>query len=528
MITRLKLEIYFMKKIFFFLGSLILVSSANAIIIDVTTYNVVGDGITMNTVNLQKAIDDCSASGGGEVYFPAGKFVTGGLYLKSNVTIRLSKNAIILGSTNREVDYGNNPNERALFYGSKIENVGIVGEGEINGRGEAFRLGDNAGGRPLIIKFLNSRKIRVEGIYAKNSAFWTMGFFQCENIMIDRVNIYSHANHNNDGIDIVDSRNVTISNCIIDTDDDNICFKSESPDHIVENVTVTNCVLASSSNFIKCGTAGVGGFRNISVSNIAMHGVADDDTRFWHTKPIRVRRNGVLLSYDAGITKPNTGVSGIALEVVDGGFMEQVSITNIVMQDIQTPLFIRRGDRTKNKEGKPGYLRDVIISQVIATNQSRISSSITGVPGMRVENVIIKDIIFNLKGGGKVSDAEAVVHEAIRDYPESRMFGAILPSYGFYIRHADNITFDNVQLRTHTDTEERHAVVADDVNLLRIMNCIIEPPKSKLAVFKFNACTRTMLSNNTITVPCSALVATTNMKKEYLKMIENNFELKKN
>lgn len=516
-----------MKKIIFFLIFLFWERSANAIIIDVTSYHAVGDGITMNTINLQKAIDDCSASGGGEVYFPAGKFVTGGLYLRSNVTIRLSKNAVILGSTNREIDYGNNPDERALFYASKIENIAIVGEGEINGRGEAFRLGDNAGGRPLIIKVRDCKKIRVEGIHAKNSAFWTMGFFQCENIMIDRVNIYSHANHNNDGIDIVDSRNVTISNCIIDTDDDNICFKSENAEYVVENVSVTNCVLASSSNFIKCGTAGVGGFRNISISNIVMHGVADDDTRFWHTKPVKVRQNGVLVSFDAGITKPNTGVSGIALEVVDGGFMEQISITNIVMQDIQTPLFIRRGDRTKNKEGKPGHLRDVIISQIVATSQSRISSSITGVPGMRVENVIIKDIIFNLKGGGRVADAETVVYEAIKDYPECRMFGAILPSYGFFIRHANNITFDNIQLRSHTDSEERYAIVADDVNLLRIMNSVIEPPKSKLAVFKFNASSRVMLLNNTIKNPCSSFVVLGSMKKEDIKMSGNTFELRK-
>ena len=359
-----------MKLIALFISFLLLTLNGNAIIVNVSDFDAKGDGVTLNTLQLQKAIDFCAENGGGEVFFPSGKYVTGMLILRSHVTIRFSKNAIILGSTERDKDYGNNPDERALFYGFKVENVTICGEGEINGRGESFRMGDNSSGRPLIMKFRSCKKIRVEGISAKNSAFWVMGFFQSENIIIDRVNIYSHANHNNDGIDIVDSRNVIIANCILDTDDDNICFKSESAGFIVENISVTNCVLASSSNFIKCGTAGFGGFRNIVVSNIVMHGVAEDDTRFWHTKPVRVRRNGEFISYDAGITKPNTGVSGIALEVVDGGFMEQVSISNIVIQDVQTPILSAMAAEQRARKVRSGIfvtsLSAILLLQVKA------------------------------------------------------------------------------------------------------------------------------------------------------------------
>ena len=143
---------------------------------------------------------------------------------------------------------------------------------------------------------------------------------------------------------------------------------------------------------------------------------------------------------------------------------------------------------------------------------------------MRVTNVIVKDIFFNLKGGGKAADANTAVDEAIKDYPECRMFGAILPAYAFYLRHADNITFHNVQLRTHTDIEERHAIVADDVNFFRVTNSIIEPPKSSLAVFSFTGCKKIVLDKNYVTGSSYSFVNTKGMNKADLKMEGNYFE----
>lgn len=449
--------------------------------LDVTKFRAVGDGITMNTAFIQRAIDECSLSGGGEVRFPAGTFLTGTLYMKDNVTLSLSKNTVLLGSTNLK-DYPEQDRIKAVIYAKGVNNISIKGEGEINGNGHAFYQGDNAPNRPTLLLLDKCKKVRVEDVQLGNSAFWSFRLLHCDGVIISKVNIYGHCNWNNDGFD-VESRNVTISDCIVNTDDDALCFKNEDPGFMVENITVTNCIFSSNCNFIKFGTASYGGFRNIAISNCALYKAAESNLRSWE-------------KIAPGVTQPITGIAGIALEVVDGGFMEQISITNLVMEDVQTPVFIRLGAR--NTGIKPSYLRNILISGITATSQSFIASSITGVPGLTVENVVLRDLMFTLKGGGKVEDAMKTVPEMEKAYPENRMFETMLPAYGFYLRHASNITMDNVQLRTHSGQEERHAIVAEDVNLLRIMNAVIEAPQSKLSPISLKACTDVHQVNNII------------------------------
>ena len=175
----------------------------------------------------------------------------------------------------------------------------------------------------------------------------------------------------------------------------------------------------------------------------------------------------------------------MALEVVDGGFMEDVVISDLTMEDVQTPLFIRLGRR---KTSEKSYLKDVLIKNITASSASYVASSITGVPGLRVDNVEIRDIDFKLKGGGKVSDTMVEVPEVEKAYPENRMFGMMLPAYGVYIRHADNIRFINMKLSTIGDKEERHAVVAEDVNGLEITDSALQSPDSELSVIRLKDC----------------------------------------
>lgn len=427
-------------------------------------YEIKNDGITLTTEALQKAIDECAMNGGGTLALPAGNYLTGTLILRKGVTLHLEKGAMISGSKNI-AHYPDKGRRKALIFAENTSQIAITGEGEINGNGAAFNQGNDAPNRPTLVLFFDCKEVSVSGVKMTNAGFWTFRFVRCDGVDIRDVNVEGHANWNNDGFDI-ESRNVTITNCTFDTDDDAICFKSEDPNYVVENVTVTNCRAASNCNFIKFGTASAGGFRNIQVSNCTLYKCSKSLLREWEKRV-------------PGVTNPITGIAGIALEVVDGGFMENITISDITMKDVQTPIFIRLGRR---KISDNSYLKDILIKNIKAESVSYVASSITGVPGLRVENVEIRDIDFTLKAGGKASDTEVPVPEVEAAYPENRMFGQMLPAYGFYIRHADHIRFQNIKLAYTGGPEERHAIFADDVTEVTISKSTLQAPQGEKAV----------------------------------------------
>jgi len=427
-----------------------------------------GAGEKPVTAQIQKAVDDLSQSGGGTVLLEKGTYVAGSIILKSGVTLRLEKGAVILGSTNYS-DYAATPSHgRSLIYAEDAENVALEGKGVIDGRGYTFTRKDGAPHRPKNALFFRCKKVRVEGVTLKNAGSWTCHFRECDGVIAKKVTISGHANFNNDGFDI-DSRNVEISDCVIDSDDDAICFKSDNPAFIVENATVRNCKVSSNCNFIKFGTSCFGGFRNITVRDCDLFHCSKSILRHWENQKL------------PGVTDPITGLDGIALEVVDGGFMENVCVSNITMRDVQTPILIRLARR----HASPGsYLKNILIQNVKGSSSSLIASSITGVPGLRVEHVVLKDIALNLKAGGKAADTLVEIPEKEQSYPENRMFDKLmLPAYGFYIRHADNIRMENVKLTFSGGREERHAIVADDVNNVQFVNCAFQKPDGTLGTF---------------------------------------------
>ncbi len=407
----------------------------------ITDYGAVGNGNQLCTKYIQKAIDACQANGGGRVVIPSGDFLTGTLHLKSHVEFYLESGAKISGSLNR-ADYPKVAGERGLIFALNATDISITGRGEINGNGEAFFHGDNAPDRPFLVMIKNCSHVAVSGVSLKNAAFWTFRLLYNDQVNVDGIRIYSHVNFNNDGLDI-DSKNVTISNCIIDTDDDALCFKSDSS-FICQNVTVSNCVLASNCNFIKMGTASVGGFRNISVSNCVLRRASESRFRFWERSV-------------PGVKEPVTGLAGIALEIVDGGIMDGIQINNIVMDGVQTPLFIRLGSRSN----PTGAIKNVIISNVTAKSVSRIASSITAVPGFKIESVLLRDINIQSPGGGIKNEYLAKVPEQVNAYPENRMFNTSLPAYGLYLRHVSNIGLYNLQFNP-LDDEARPAIYVED------------------------------------------------------------------
>jgi polygalacturonase len=425
------------------------------------TYNILdykakADGRTVNTSAIQKAVDDCAANGGGLVLVPPGTFVTGMIRLKSNVNFHLDAGAVLQA-------VADGSKYRSLLLVDSADHVSITGEGVLFGNGKNFVVGEEAPDRPYIVFLSNSRNVLIENVTLKHAAAWTLRLYGCEHVIIKGISIYSHANFNNDGIDI-DGKDVVVTGCIIDSGDDALCFKSDDPQRLCENVTVTNCILASNCNLIKMGTGSLGGFKNISISNCVLRRATESPLHHWNNRP------------DHFISDSITGISGIALEVVDGGIMDQVNISNITMTGVQTPIFIRLGSR-KNPTGS---LKNIIISNITATSCSSMSSTISAVPGYYIENVILRDIIINCKGGGTLSDVQKQVPEKERDYPENRMFGWSLPAYGLYVRHAGNITLNNIQFNL-LQPDARPAIWLEDVHDLKGSWLKMDPPTGDMA-----------------------------------------------
>ena len=409
-----------------------------------------------NAPAIQKAIDRVSRAGGGTVTVPAGDFLTGPLELKSGVELHLEMGARLLGvadiSAYEKAHWVNPRSGRTsphcgLIYANGQKDIAVTGPGTIDGQGgdPAFNVGKaDPGGRPMIILFRDCLNVVVKDVRLEHSAHWVQYYTDCVGVRVSGVKVYSHCNYNNDGIDI-ESRDVVVTNCIFDCEDDAICLKGAG-DSLCENVSVSNCLAASNCNAIKLGTGSSVGYRNIAISNITVRRASEDNFRHWSTKI-------------KGVTAPVTVISGIALEVVDGGICENVNISNISMRDVQTPIFIRMGRR--GSDCSRSRMSGITISGVTAVSESLMSSSITGVPGLYPENIYLSDIDITAPGGGTAEMAALEVPEAEDTYPENRKLGWALPAGGLYIRHANNVFLSNVRFHFRTP-DHRPLVVTDD------------------------------------------------------------------
>ena len=241
-------------------------------------------------------------------------------------------------------------------------------------------------------------------------------------------------------IDIDGCRNVVVSDCVGDTDDDALTLKSTGAQP-TEHVVVTNCILSSHCNALKAGTESSGGFKDIAISNCVIR-----------RSSVKENRSG----------RPE-GLAGIALEIVDGGTLERVAISNIVIEGTVAPIFMRLGNRARppqKSDPKPstGIFRNVSISNVVATGASKTGCAFSGIPGHPLENIMLSHISIAFAGGGtRVVDK---VPEVEDKYPESTMFGP-LPAYGFYFRHVRNVHLHDVELKCDTP-DARPSIVAVD------------------------------------------------------------------
>ncbi|HEX8549826.1 MAG TPA: LamG-like jellyroll fold domain-containing protein [Cytophagaceae bacterium] len=430
--------------------------------INILSYGAKGDGKTINTISIQKAIDDCSLKGGGMVLFPQGIFVSGTIRLKSNVTIHLSHNSILKGSDRLEdypdivqkvptrIDNIVAATKKAFLYAEDEENIALTGEGTFypGGDQEVFQDHiDESPNRPYGLRFVNCNYVTVTNIHMRNSAYWMQRYVHCDHLRLSGLKVWNHCNLNNDGIDIDGCHDVTVSDCYVDASDDGICLKSEG-NRACEDVVITNCVVSSFASAIKLGTGSLGGFSRVSVSNCIIR----------PTKSIK-------MSHTSGY---RGGLAGIDIAEVDGGKMNFISFNNILIDSAETPIFIKLGNRNGKASKDDGTLkkstmRDIFLSNIHAKNANVVSSSITGFPGNYIENVQLSDITIETLGGGTDRDTSTQLPEYSNGYPVNGMFGSNLPAYGIYFRHVKGLMLNNVKI-TSVAKDQRSAIVFEDVH----------------------------------------------------------------
>jgi hypothetical protein len=488
----------------FWLSGIPLVYSQSGDKIEVEKYGAIADGKTLNTQALQRAIDEVSEKGGGTLVFSKGKYLTGFLQIKSDVTLFLDEEAVLLGSTNPE-DYQkleiedapispktDDNSKLALLLAHRASNIAITGKGTIDGQGRelAFiidslhhtgeRIDPNYSisnnrpsetARPKIINFSECENVTVQGVTIKNSACWVQTYELCNNLVIDQVSVESRAFWNNDGMDITDCRNVRITNCDINSADDGICLKSYYPGYFNDSIYIANCYIRSSASAIKFGTASVGGFKNVVIDNI---------------------------------TVKDTYRSAIAIESVDGGFIENVQVSNITAVNTGNAIFVRLGHRAGET---PGTVKNISFKNIkvqvpfgrpdeaydmrgpeLPFFHNQFPSPITGIPGHYIENISFENIEIIYPGRASKGMAYIPlwqlerVPEKIKDYPEYSMFGE-LPSWGFYIRHVKGITMKNIKLKLD-NVDYRPAFVLDDVQEAVLENLDLPDDKKEQIILK--------------------------------------------
>lgn len=432
---------------------------------NIVDYGAIGDGVVVNTQFIQEAIDDCNKNGGGTVLVPSGKFVTGTILLKDNVNFHLAGESELIGSENPNdyinidpfVDGVNQQRGKCLIGIHKVSNVSITGDGIVNGRGYFFKrdslmkrigrydldkklLGKYVSERPFLFRLVSAKNVRIEGIKMKNSAAWTCHLSKCDSIFIKEVSINSHVNSNNDGIDIDSSADVFISQCNIDTGDDAICFKTTT-NNPCKRIYVDSCVLKSNWGAIKFGTESVGDMCDINIKDCHIY---------------------------------NTRGGGIKILSADGANIRDINISNITMDSVDMPVFIRLCKRLRSYRGvsanRVGSIRDINISNITAKtypcDMSRVNPPsgilLLGLQEKKIENITLRNIHITLPGGGTKENRDVVIPMDETRYPEYRLFG-VMPAYGMTARFVKDIVEENVNFAL-TGKDERNARVFIDIN----------------------------------------------------------------
>lgn len=486
--------------------------------VNIKDHGAVGDGKTMNTVFLQNAIDECNASGGGKVIFPEGIYLSGTIAMKDNVVLHFQKGSRLLGSTNIE-DYRNlDPFTEglgidvgwALLVAIDLKNIGIEGEGAIDGQGSKLKAehilkdtrpeGQRWGRRPFLVRIVRCDGVAVKDITLNYAAAWTSHYFQSRNIQIENVKIVSVGVAHNDGIGIDGCQGVVIRNCDVVSGDDALVFKTTSSKMACKNIVVSGMRLKSHQAGIKMGTESMAAFENIKISDCHIY-----DTR-----------NG-----------------GIKLLTVDGAHLRNIEISDITMTEVRTPMLFRLGSRLnvfrKGQDTKQptGTFENVVIRnvKVKAADSAQLKPPsgilITGVPGHYITNLTLENIEIDLLGAGTPENSRHVVPEAIDQYPEVKTFGPVIPAYGVWARHVKGLKLRNVSFRLKNN-DLRPAFICEDGKNIEISNWDIPATKGAQSIIRLENVEGAIINNNKVQGTGDAFVRAEGTDSKSIQLSKNS------
>lgn len=437
---------------------------------NIQDFGAIADGKTNSTAAVQEAVDVCYKNGGGVIYIPFGIYVLASVHIYSNIHFVFEPGAKLLGSLNvddfderEKVDYtlyqdvSHSYFHRAMFWCENCENISFSGNGTIDMREVWENIpveGTIAWEEKRAVKIFslkNCKSISIKDLKLYNATDLALYMAGCEDVIISSLTMKVNI----DGISPDCCKNVIISDCNIIAGDDGIVLKSSfalNEKRICENVVISNCIVSSRMCAIKLGTESNGGFKNIAINNCCVY---------------------------------DTCYTGLAIEIADGGEIEGVSASNIVMKNVGTPFIVMLTNRARGPEGtKLGTIKNVVIDNLIANGPygyiepirytkvvpddelfnapTVITSSVIGQPNSKIENISLSNIYLTVPGGGKKEDREIIVPDKDKVTPSAGAFGAVLPAYGIYFRHVKNLKYNNVNVLALND-DAREKLIFEDI-----------------------------------------------------------------
>jgi polygalacturonase len=414
---------------------------------DVYDYGATGDGVTLDTKEIQSAIDECSEFGGGRVVLTRGDFLTGTLFMRSNVELHIEVSATLYGSDNID-DYSVHTHkqlyrkethmDRCLIYCHNVENIAFTGRGTIHGQGEKFVLSAERPkpvSRPMLIRYLDCRNIRLAGLRLLNPASWTNAFIRCSNIWVDGIETVSRANRNGDGLDFDACQNVFVSNCNLDCSDDCICLQNSEAELICKNIVITNTIMCSKWAGIRIGLLSCGAIENVTVTNCIFRDI---------------------------------DCSALKIQSAEGNVLQNMVFSNLVMENVQRPLFItlnhyrERVDLSEEVTGT-SRLRHMLFDNIRATGKPadpkylRSCIIIDSLPEHAIEDISLSNIRYTAVGGGTeehavLTDIPYLYNTRAECYKYNDKDGP-LPAYGLFARNVKGLAMNGV----HIDTMQHDA-----------------------------------------------------------------------
>jgi hypothetical protein len=410
------------------------------------------------TRHLQAGVDQIAAAGGGLVRLLPGTHETGSVRLKSGVRVELTPGATWQACADpAEFVYHQSsvPSRmdvvpwRVFIYADGAEDIALYGGGTLEGGGAHpcfFGRFDNDPTRPYGLFFINCEGVRVTGLKMRNSAFWMQRYLGCRNVFLRGLDIYNHCNQNNDGIDVDSSRDVVISDCIVDASDDAICLKSEGAAP-AENIVISNCIIATHASGFKLGSGSVGGFRNIVASGLVM----------------RRSRSKVMchpLQCWGGLTAIDIGC-------IDGGPLDGLHISDVLLEGYECPMIIKQGKRLSGSVARQGYasggdgrqginqlatvqgaglpvteskfFQDVTVSNLVGRDLGPYPIIVTGYPGAPLGRVLLRDVRLAHRVAPPADQVGLPTRYDDAAYTGPTMFGTHFPAHGLFTREAPGL-----------------------------------------------------------------------------------------